>query len=46
MMCKKLFSYVFLCRGRSKGLDVLRFERFEHRDDTSIVDGDQEGVKC
>ena len=25
---------------------VLMFERHEHRDDTSIVDGDQEGVKC
>ena len=23
-----------------------KFERYEHRDDTSIVDGDQEGVKC
>ena len=27
-------------------LVVLRFERCKHRDDTSIVDGDQEGVKC
>ena len=25
---------------------VLKFERCEHRDDTSIVDEDQEGVKC
>ena len=24
----------------------LKFERYEHWDDTSIVDGDQEGVKC
>ena len=27
-------------------LVVLKFERCEHRDGTSIVDGDQEGVKC
>ena len=33
-------------KWRSKGLVVLKFERCEHRDDTSIVDGDQEGVKC
>ena len=23
-----------------------KFERYEHRDDTFIADGDQEGVKC
>ena len=23
-----------------------KFERCEHRDDTSVVDRDQEGVKC
>ena len=40
------FSYVFLWRWRSKDLVVLKFERCEHRDDTSIVDKDQEGVKC
>ena len=32
--------------GRSRGLVVFKFERCEHRDDTSIVDGDQEGVMC
>ena len=41
---------VFLCVSLKveiyKGLVVLKFERCEHRDDTSIVDGDQEGVKC
>ena len=37
----KLFSYVFLWRWRSKGLVVLNFEKCEHRDDTSIVDGNQ-----
>ena len=40
---------VFLCvslKVRSKDSVVLKFERCEHRDDTSIVDGDQEGVKC
>ena len=31
----KLLSYVFLWRWRSKGLVVLKFERCEHRDDTS-----------
>ena len=31
---------------RSKGLVVLKFERCEHWDNISIVDGDQEGVKC
>ena len=34
---------MFLWRWRSKGLVVLKFERCEQRDDTSIVDGDQEG---
>ena len=30
-----------------KGLVVFfKFERCEHKNDTSIVDGDQEGVKC
>ena len=38
-------SYVFLGR-RSKGSVILKFERCEHRDDTSIVDGDHEDVKC
>ena len=46
LWCVKLFSYVFLWKWRYKGLVVLKFERCEHRDDTSIVDGDQEGVKC
>ena len=31
---------------RSKDSVVMKFERCEHMDDTSIVDGDQEGVKC
>ena len=31
---------------RSKDSVVLKFEMCEHRDDTSIVDGHQEGVKC
>ena len=46
MMCKNCFPMCFFEGGRSKGLVVLKFERCEHRDDTSIVDGDQEGVKC
>ena len=24
----------------------MKFERYEHRNDASIIDGDQEGVKC
>ena len=35
---------MFLQRWRSKGLVVLKFESCEHRDDTSNIDGDQEGV--
>ena len=31
---------------RSKGLVVLKLERCKDMDDTSIVDGDKEGVKC
>ena len=37
---------MFLWSWRSKDLVVLKFERCEHRDDTSIVDGDHEDVKC
>ena len=37
---------VFLWRWRSKDSVVLMFAGCEHRDDTSIVDGDWEGVKC
>ena len=39
-----LFSYVFLWRWRSKDSVVLKFKRCKHRNDTSIVDEDQEGV--
>ena len=46
MMCENCFSIVFLWRWRSKDPVVLKFERCEHRNDTSIVDGDQKGVKC
>ena len=42
----KLLSYVFLWRWRSKDSVVMKFERCEHRHDTSIVDEDQEGVNC
>ena len=37
---------MFLLRWRSKGPVGLKLERCKHRHDTSIVDGDQEGVKC
>ena len=43
VMCK---NTVLLWRWRSIDSVVLKFERCEHRDDTSIVDADQEGVKC
>ena len=38
MMCKNHFPMYSFEGGK--------FERCEHGDDTSIVDGDQEGVKC
>ena len=37
---------MFLLRWRYIDSFFLKFERCEHRDDTSIVDGDQDGVKC
>ena len=46
MMCENCFPIVFLGSWRSKSLVVLKFERCKHRNDTSIVDEDQEGVKC
>ena len=42
---KTVFLSVSL-KVESKDSVVLKFEKCEHRDDTSIVDGDQEGVKC
>ena len=44
-MCENYFPMYFFEGGDLKILVVLKFERCEHRDDTSIVDGDQEGVK-
>ena len=46
MMCKNCFPLCFFEDGDLKGLVVLKFKRCEHRDDTSNVDRDQEGVKC
>ena len=46
VICENCFAIVFLCRWTSKDSGFLRFERCEHRHDTSIVDGNQEGVKC
>ena len=43
MMCENCFPIVFLCGWRSKGSFVLKLERCEYRDDTSIVNGDQGG---
>ena len=44
MMCENWFPMYFF-EGRDLKIHVLQFERCEHRDDTSIVDGDQEGLK-
>ena len=45
-MCENCFPILFHLRWRSKDSVVLKFERCEHRDDTSIVDGgDQESMK-
>ena len=46
MMCKNCFPMCFFEVGDLKVSLSWRFERCEHRDDTSIVDGDQEGVNC
>ena len=40
------FPLCFFEGGDLKDSVVLQFERCEDRDDTFIVDGDQEGVKC
>ena len=45
-MCEKCFPIVFLWRWISKDSFVLKLERCKHKDGTSIVDTDQEGVKC
>ena len=45
-MCENCFSMCFFEGGDLKAQFVLKFERCKHRDDTSIVDGDQEVVKC
>ena len=45
-MCENCFPIVFIQRWRSKDSVVLKFERCEDGDDTAILDGDQEGVKC
>ena len=46
MICENCFAIVFLGRWRSKDSAVLKFERCKHKYDTSIADGDQEGVEC
>ena len=46
MMYENCFLMYFFEGGTSKDSVFLKFERCEHRYDTSIVDGDQEGVKC
>ena len=47
MMCENCLPMCFFEGGdRSEGLVVLKFVRYGHRDGTSIVDGDEEGVKC
>ena len=46
MMCENCFPMCFFESVDLKGSVVLTFDRCEHRDDTSIVDGDLEGVNC
>ena len=46
MMCEHYFLMSFFKDGDLKIQFILKFERCERRDDTYIVDGDQEGVKC
>ena len=43
-MCENCFHMYFFQDG-DLNLVILKFERCEYRDDTSIVYGDQEGVK-
>ena len=40
------FFLLYFYEGGDVDSVVVKCERYEHRDDTSIVDGDQEGVKC
>ena len=46
MMCKNYFLMYFFEGRDTKIQFVLKFERYEHRDDTSTVHGDQDSVKC
>ena len=46
MVCENCFPIVFLRSWKSIDSVVLKFQRCEHRDDTSIVDCNQEDVKC
>ena len=47
-MCENCFPMYFFQGGELKiqFFFFSKFERCEHRHDSSIVDGDQEGVKC
>ena len=45
-MCENCFPMCFFEGGNLKIPVALKCEKCEHRDDTSIVDGDQENVKC
>ena len=46
MICENCFLMCFCKDGDLKIQFILKFERCEHKDDTYIVDGNQEGVKC
>ena len=46
MMHENCFPMYFFEGGDNKDSVLLKVYRCEHRDDTSIVDGDQDGVKC
>ena len=43
----KTFSLLYFFEGGNPKIQLsLKFEKCEHRDSTSITDGDQEVVKC
>ena len=45
-MCENCFLIVFFEVWRSNDLVVLKFERCKSRDDTYIVEGAEEDVRC
>ena len=46
LWCVKIVFLLYFFEDGNLDSVALKFERSEHRDDTSVVDWDQEGVKC